>query len=127
MPMHIETLSLISAMQALMLGAMLWVGVKAEPGFAGNSLRLRAAALVIEAVGWGTLALQAWLSPAQLLLGGNALNLLAQAMVVIGVRTARLPRCACAWLPSSEYWAGWAWVGSGWLLPTTGYACCGDR
>ncbi len=86
MPMHIETLSLISAMQALMLGAMLWVGVKAEPGFAGNSLRLRATALVIEAVGWGTLALQAWLSPAQLLLGGNALNLLAQAMVVIAVR-----------------------------------------
>ena len=86
MPINIETLSLISAVQAMVLAVMLWMGVRAERGFAGDSLRLRAAALAIEGMGWSALTLQVWISPAQLLLGGNALNLLAQAMVVIAVR-----------------------------------------
>lgn len=86
MSIQIETLSLIAAIQSIVLAAMLWTGTRAATGAAGFSLRLRAVALGIEGLGWGTLAGQAWLTPAQLLLGGNALNLLAQAMVVLAVR-----------------------------------------
>jgi diguanylate cyclase (GGDEF)-like protein len=86
MPLQVETLSLISAVQAVVLAAMLWAGVRGAPGAAGRSLSLRAAALAVEALGWGTFAAHDWLSPAAVLLGGNALNLLAQAMVVVAVR-----------------------------------------
>ncbi|HEY8585377.1 MAG TPA: GGDEF domain-containing protein [Rhodanobacter sp.] len=86
MSMQIETLSLINAVQSVVLAAMFWIGVHGASGSAGFSLRLRAAALAVEGLGWGALALQVWLTPAQLLLGGNALNLIAQAMVVLAVR-----------------------------------------
>lgn len=86
MPMHIETLSLITAIQSLALAAMLWAGTQDGPGVARTSLKLRAAALALESAGWGMLALQAWLNPAQLLLGGNAFNLLAQGMAVVALR-----------------------------------------
>lgn len=86
MPMHIETLSLISAIQSLALAAMLWAGTSGGPGRAHTSLKLRAAALAVESAGWGMLAAQAWLHPAQLLLGGNALNLLSQGMAVVALR-----------------------------------------
>ena len=86
MPLQVETLSLISAVQAVVLAAMLWAGVRGAPGAAGRSLSLRAAALAVEAVGWGAFAAHGWLSPAAVLLGGNAVNLLAQAMVVVAVR-----------------------------------------
>lgn len=86
MPMHIETLSLISATQSLALAVMLWAGTQSEAGYARTSLRLRAAALAVEAAGWGTLAMQAWLTQGQLLLGGNFLNLLAQGMAVVALR-----------------------------------------
>lgn len=86
MPMHIETLSLISAVQSLALAVLLWAGTSGNPGPARTSLKLRAGALAVEAAGWGTLAMQAWMSPAQLLLGGNALNLLAQGMSVVALR-----------------------------------------
>jgi diguanylate cyclase (GGDEF)-like protein len=84
--MHIETLSLISALQSLALAAMMWAGTRSRPGRAHTSLLLRAAALAVESMGWGALALQAWLSPAQMLLGGNAFNLIAQGMGVIALR-----------------------------------------
>lgn len=84
--MHIETLSLISALQSLALAAMMWAGTRSRPGRAHTSLLLRAAALAVESLGWGALALQAWLSPAQMLLGGNAFNLIAQGMGVIALR-----------------------------------------
>jgi diguanylate cyclase (GGDEF)-like protein len=84
--MHIETLSLISAIQSLALAVLLWAGTQGRPGAARTSLKLRAGALAVEAAGWGTLAAQAWLHPAQLLLGGNALNLLAQGMAVVALR-----------------------------------------
>lgn len=86
MPMHIETLSLISAIQSLALAVLLWAGTHGGPGTARTSLKLRAGALAVEAAGWGMLAAQAWLHPAQLLLGGNALNLLAQGMAVVALR-----------------------------------------
>ncbi|MEI7036281.1 GGDEF domain-containing protein [Fulvimonas yonginensis] len=86
MPMHIETLSLIAAIQSLALAAMLWVGTQGSPGPARTSLKLRAAALAVESGGWWMLAMQAWMHPAQLVLGGNALNLLAQGMSVIALR-----------------------------------------
>jgi diguanylate cyclase (GGDEF)-like protein len=84
--MHIETLSLISAIQSLALAAMLWAGTQGGPGAARNALKLRAAALAVESGGWAMLASQAWLNPAQLLLGGNALNLLAHGMAVVALR-----------------------------------------
>ena len=86
MPMHIETLSLISAVQSLVLAILLWAGTHGGPGAARTSLKLRAAALAVESAGWTMLAAQAWLHPAQLLLGGNALNLLAQGMSVVALR-----------------------------------------
>ena len=84
--MRIETLSLISAIQAMVLAAMLWVGTQGGVGRVRNGLRLRAVALAVEAGGWGALAWQAHLSPAAMLLGGNAFNLLAQALAVIALR-----------------------------------------
>ena len=86
MPLDIETLSLISAVQAAVLAVMLWAGTQGDAGRALTSLRLRAVALAVEAAGWATLAAHHYLSPAQLLLGGNALNLLAQAMGVLALR-----------------------------------------
>ncbi|MCX7513556.1 GGDEF domain-containing protein [Frateuria hangzhouensis] len=86
MPMHIETLSLISAIQSLALAVLLWGGTQGGPGVARTSLKLRAGALGVEAAGWAMLAAQAWLHPAQLLLVGNALNLLAQGMAVVALR-----------------------------------------
>jgi hypothetical protein len=100
--MHIETLSLISALQSLALAAMMWAGTRSRPGRAHTGLLLRAAALAVESLGWGALALQAWLSPAQMLLGGNAFNLIASAS-----------RCAGGWWWQSASLAIWAWHGSG--------------
>ena len=85
MPMHIETLSLITAIQSLALAAMLWAGTQGGSGPARTSLKLRAGALAVEAGGWSMLAAQAWLHPAQLLLGGNALNLLAHGMAAVAL------------------------------------------
>jgi diguanylate cyclase (GGDEF)-like protein len=84
--MQVETLSLISAIQSLALAVLLWAGTHDGPGAARTSLKLRAGALAVESAGWAMLAAQAWLHPAQLLLGGNALNLLAQGMAVVALR-----------------------------------------
>ncbi len=86
MPLQVQFLSTISAMQALVLAGMMWAGTPGDPGPARTSLRLRAAALALEGAGWGALAMQAHLTQAQLLLGGNALNLLAQGMGVLALR-----------------------------------------
>lgn len=84
--MRVETLSLISTVQAMVLAAMLWVGTQGGVGQVRKALRLRAAALAVESGGWALLAWQAYLSAAAMLLGGNALNLLAQAMGIIALR-----------------------------------------
>ncbi len=86
MPLNIATLSLITAVQTAVLAVMLWAGTQGDPGRSLTSLRLRAVALALEAVGWGALAANAYLTPAQLLLGANAINLLAQGLAVIALR-----------------------------------------
>ena len=82
----IETLSLISTVQTAVLAMMLWAGAHGGAGTARRSLHLRALAFAIEAAGWGSLAASAYVSPAVLLLGGNALNLIAMGMSVIALR-----------------------------------------
>ena len=72
MPLQVQTLSLITAVQAAVLAAMLWVGIHGDVGRARNSLRIRSLALGLEAAGWGILVLRAYFSPSVLLLGGNA-------------------------------------------------------
>lgn len=86
MPIQVQTLSLLSAMQAVALGLMLWIGVQGGEHRAVASLRLRAAALAVEGAGYATLAFQNYFTPAVLTLGGNAFALLAQAMSVIALR-----------------------------------------
>ncbi len=85
MPFRVETLSMISMLQAAVLAVLLWVGTHGD-GQIRTSLRIRALALAVEAAGWGTLAFHVYLSQAQLVMGGNALNLIAQAMSVIALR-----------------------------------------
>ena len=70
MPIQVETLSLLNAVQALALGLMLWAGTHGDNGPALAAIRLRALALGIEAAGYGLLALQAFIPPAALLMGG---------------------------------------------------------
>ncbi len=86
MSTHIETLSLISTVQTAVLAMMLWAGAHGGAGTARRSLHLRALAFAIEAAGWGSLAASTYVSPAVLLLGGNALNLIAMGMSVIALR-----------------------------------------
>ena len=86
MPLNIATLSLITAVQTAVLAVMLWAGTQGDPGRPLTSLRMRAVALALEAVGWGALAANAYLTPSQLLLGANAINLLAQGLAVIALR-----------------------------------------
>ena len=85
-PFHVETLSLITAVQAAVLALMLWFGIYGDAGRARTSLRIRAVALGLEAAGWGLLVSHAYVSSSVMLLGGNALNLIAQGMSVIALR-----------------------------------------
>ena len=113
MPMHIETLSLISAVQSLVLAILLWIGTHGGSRPARTSLKLRAGALAVESAGWAMLAAQAWLHPAQLLLGGNALNLLAQGMSVVALRMllGESLRWRTALAIGVVGWLGVAWLG----------------
>ncbi|MGN6740240.1 GGDEF domain-containing protein [Dyella sp.] len=113
MPIQVETLSMLNAVQALALGLMLWAGTHGDNGPALAAIRLRALALGIEAAGYGLLALQAFIPPAALLMGGNALNLLAQAMVVVAIRMllGKPLRLKSATLIALVGWAGVAWFG----------------
>ncbi|MEO9078864.1 MAG: GGDEF domain-containing protein [Rhodanobacter sp.] len=86
MSIHIETLSLISTVQTSVLAIMLWVGAHGGSGMARRSLHLRAASFGVEAAGWATLAAAALVPPTVLLMGGNALNLIAMGMSVIALR-----------------------------------------
>lgn len=113
MPVQVETLSLLNAVQALALGLMLWVGTHGDNSSALRSIRLRAAALGVEASAYFLLALQASISPATLLMGGNGLNLLAQAMVVISIRMllGKPLRLRTATAVAVIGWAGVSWFG----------------
>jgi len=85
MPVQVQSLSLLGVMQALTVALMLWLGVRADASRAVRSLHLRAAALGLEALGYAAVLLVDRL-PTVALLGGNALNLVAQAMSVIALR-----------------------------------------
>jgi diguanylate cyclase (GGDEF)-like protein len=113
MPIQIETLSLISAIQGAILATMLWLGIQGEAGTARTSLHLRALALAVEAGGWVALTLHAKLSPAQLLLGGNALNLIALGMSVQALRLllGEPMRWASILAIGLLGWLGVAWFG----------------
>ncbi|BFI95542.1 MAG: hypothetical protein RSP_10520 [Rhodanobacter sp.] len=86
MPVLVQNLSLLGAMQAATVALMLWLGVRSDESRAVRSLHLRASALAVEAAGYAALAFREYLPHGVLLLGGNALNLLAQAMSVIALR-----------------------------------------
>lgn len=86
MPVQVQTLSLLGAMQALVVALMLWLGVRSDRSRAVRSLHLRAAALAVEALGYVSLTLGSVLPMGVVTLGGNAMNLLAQAMSVIALR-----------------------------------------
>jgi diguanylate cyclase (GGDEF)-like protein len=86
MSFQIETLSLISALQTALMALMLWAGTYGDAGRVRRSLRIRSAALLVEAVGWSSLAAHAYLPQSAMLLGGNAFTLLAQGMSVIALR-----------------------------------------
>lgn len=113
MPVQVETLSLLNAVQALALAIMLWIGTHGDNGPTLTAIRLRAGALGVEAAGYALLALQAFISPAALLMGGNALNLLAQMMVVISIRMllGKPLRLRTATAIAVIGWAGVAWLG----------------
>ena len=113
MPFQIETLSLISALQTALMAVMLWAGTHGDAGRVRRSLRIRSSALVIEALGWASLAAHAYLPPVMLLLGGNAFNLLAQGMSVMALRML-LGEALRGWLVLAVGvfgWLGVAWFG----------------
>ena len=113
MPLPIETISLITALQTVVMAVMLWAGTYGDAGHARYSLRLRAGALAIEAAGWGVLAAHDHFSPAMLLLGGNALNLLAQGLSVIALRMllGEASRLRLIIAVGVVGWLGVAWFG----------------
>jgi diguanylate cyclase (GGDEF)-like protein len=86
MQLNVETLSLINGCQALVLAAMLWFGTQGGSSHAISGLRLRAAALLLEAGGDLVLAFASMLSPLVVLLCGNTLNLSAHAVTIIALR-----------------------------------------
>lgn len=111
MPVLVQSLSLLGAMQAATVALMLWLGVRSDASRAVRSLHLRASALAVEAVGYATLAFQGYLPHDFLLLGGNAFNLLAQAMSVIALRM--LLNAPLRWRETIAVgvlgWAGESW------------------
>lgn len=86
MPLQLETISIITAFQAAFMAVMLWAGTYGKAGSVRKSLRIRSAALGVEALSWATLAAHAYLSPAMLLLSGNAFSLIGQGMSVFALR-----------------------------------------
>lgn len=86
MPVQVQSLSLLGALQAMVVALMLWVGVRSDKTRMVRSLHLRASALAVEALGYATLVFGPHLSPAVVTLGGNGLNLLAQAMSALALR-----------------------------------------
>lgn len=86
MPVQVQSLSLLGALQAMIVALMLWLGVRSDKSRMVRSLHLRASALAVEALGYASLAFGQHLSPAAVTVGGNGLNLLAQAMSAIALR-----------------------------------------
>jgi diguanylate cyclase (GGDEF)-like protein len=86
MHLNVETLALINGGQALVLALMLWFAPRHGSQYAVQGLRLRAAALLVEAGGDFILAFDFKLSALTVLVVGNTFNLAAQAMTVVALR-----------------------------------------
>jgi diguanylate cyclase (GGDEF)-like protein len=86
MHLNVETLALINGGQALVLALMLWFAPRHGSQYAVQGLRLRAAALLVEAGGDFILAFDFRLSALTVLVVGNTFNLAAQAMTVVALR-----------------------------------------
>jgi diguanylate cyclase (GGDEF)-like protein len=112
MQLNVETLALINGGQALVLALMLWYGAHDGYRHALNGLRLRAAAMALEACGDFVLAIDVHVSPLVVLLVGNGLNLAAQALTVVALRM--LLRRNLLWRTSFAL-AAVGWLGVAWL------------
>jgi diguanylate cyclase (GGDEF)-like protein len=112
MQLNVETLSLINGGQALVLALMLWYGTHDGSPHALNGLRLRATALLLEAVSAFLIAGAEWISPLTLPLVANTLNLIAQAMTVVALRMLlKQPlRWRTALLLGVAGWLGVTWL-----------------
>ena len=86
MHLNVETLSLINGGDALLLALMLWFGTRIGSNHAVQGLRLRATALLIEAVGDFILEFDFKLSSLTVLLVGNTFNLTALALTIVALR-----------------------------------------
>jgi diguanylate cyclase (GGDEF)-like protein len=86
MQLNVETLALINGGQAIVLALMLWYGAHDGSRYALNGLRLRAAAMVLEACGDFVLAMNAHVPTLVVLLLGNGFNLAAQALTIVSLR-----------------------------------------
>lgn len=113
MQLDVATLSLINAGQALVLALMLWFGTHGGSHRALSGLRLRAAALLLEAGADCLLAIGPRISPVALLLWGNTFNLVAQALTVVALRMVlNLPlRWRTALTLGIVGWLGVTWLG----------------
>jgi diguanylate cyclase (GGDEF)-like protein len=86
MQLNVETLSLINSCQALVLALMLWFGTHDASRHAMNGLRLRAVALLLEAGGDFVLAFAVKIPLMYVVLVGNTLNLVSQAVTIVALR-----------------------------------------
>lgn len=86
MHLNVETLALINGGQALVLALLLWFAPRHGSQYAVQGLRMRAAALLVEACGDFVLAFDFKLSALTVLVVGNTFNLAAQAMTVVALR-----------------------------------------
>jgi diguanylate cyclase (GGDEF)-like protein len=112
MQLNVETLSFINGGQALVLALMLWYGTHDASLHAMNGLRLRAVALLLEAIAAFLLAASHPISPLVLLLVGNTCNLSAQALTVVALRMLlkRPLRWRAALLLGVAGWLGVTWL-----------------
>lgn len=111
MQLNVQTLSVFNGGQALVLALMLWFGTHDGSSHALKGLRLRAAALLMEATTSFLLAAAAWVPPLTLLMIGNTLNLSAQAMTVVALRMLmqRSLRWRTAMVLGAIAWLGVTW------------------
>ncbi len=86
MSIDLATLALMGAVQAMLMAVVLWTSTGSYAGVARASLRIRAAALVLEATAWVLLGLRGhvgdWLS----ILVANAIMLVSYALTVRALR-----------------------------------------
>ncbi len=117
MSIDMATMALMGAVQALLMAVVLWTATGSYAGVARASLRLRALALVLEAVAWVLLGLRGqvgdWLS----ILVANAVMLVSYAITVRALRLLLGARSRMRLVATASV-AGWlaiAWFA--WVTP----------